>query len=183
LELAGNAGAERIGVKPGFKRAAECGSVERHEEWRAVEGLWEAAAEAGGKSRSSEEAGRNVAEHPVENLDAYAGRGRSVAEDEVEFMGGECGEEAFRRVFAADEARWLSDGHGGGEEVVDGDLREELVDADDEARGAAAGRPSLYGSEELATDREDDIGVTVNHASELGEHQAAAFALEESCAE
>ena len=140
------------------------------------------AGEAGGERGRGVEADGRLAERVAEAAHVHGGRQRAVGEHHVELVDGELAEQGVELALAADDAHRLGQIHRWRQQQPRDRLRHHVGDAHAEGHGTPGGA-ALQRFLELVAEAEDLLGVVQHHASGLGQHQAAALALEEVHAE
>ena len=134
------------------------------------------------KRRRGEAGDGALAEQVAVGLHVDGGRHRRVGEHQVDLVQGEGGEQRFGPGLPADHADRDRQLQRRRQQAVGDLLAEHVGDADDEAHRAAGGAP-LDGVEQLTAEREDLVGVAIDHLADIGRHHPAADSREQRLAE
>ena len=121
----------------------------------------------------AEEGHSALAEEMAEGPDGALRRHRRVRDEDVEGVEREIGEQPPEAVLAAYEADFVGMLERRLQEPVHHTLRHHVGDTDGEAGGQPR-RPPLHRIEHFVPEREDLLGVAVDHPAHLGERELAA---------
>ena len=114
----------------------------------------------------------------IEGPHLHVGRDRFVADHEVERLHCQVRQQPLRMVLPTHESHRLRQSNRRLEQPVGNQLGDHVGHAHHEAR-LPARRVSADRGQQVATEREDLVGIEVHLAANVGEHQAPPTALEE----
>ena len=182
VELADDGRPDAGRLEPVVELPADDGALARQQHRRAGQRLREAAAQPRRQRRRGEAGDVALAEQVAVGLHVDRGRHRRVGEHQVDLVQGEGGEQRLGPRLAADHPDRRRQLQRRRQQAIGDLLAEHVGDADDEAHRPPGGA-ALHGVEELTAEREDLVGVAVDHLADVGRHQPAADAGEQLLAE
>jgi hypothetical protein len=109
----------------------------------------------------------------AERLDLDRRRDRRIGDHQIEVVRRQLRKQPLGRPVAADNLHLLRQPHGRLEQSIRNDLRDFIRDAD--LKPHRPSRRSIFQRvHQLAAEAEDVVGVAIDHAAHIGEHEVAA---------
>jgi hypothetical protein len=125
-----------------------------------------------------EESHPGFADEPRERAHRCAGRWPPVGDDDVDLMECERSEKRVRLPLAANDAHGSVHREDRPQQLIGDQLRNDVDDSDGQAQRAPC-RPVADGVEQLSAEREDVVRISVDDATDLGEHERPPLTPEE----
>ena len=182
LELGDDARSYPLALEPAVELAAQGQVLEGQEQGRPIQGFGEAALEGAHQLGRAKQGDARLAQCVVEGVHAAAAGHRRVGDDDVQGVERQIGEELVVGVLVANQLHGLGEGEGRLQQASHHQLGDQVDDAHVQAQRLADGAP-LDRVHELAAEREDVLGVVVDHPTHLGEGQPAPHLGEELLAQ